>query len=134
MCNDFYRDSTYQTAEKNLKVLIKEFRSAGSEEMRAFGDTMARWRQEFINSFIVVANEYRVSSVDGRVVSRKIKITSAIIERQNSSLKILKKVTMSMGNWERFRNRALYVLRRNATYRLNPIDSPKARKNYKFRK
>lgn len=132
-CNAFYADSTYDTAEKNLKHLIREFRNAQSAEMREFGDTLAEWKNEVINSFIIVDNEYSVSPGDGHVVSRKIRINSSIIERVNGTIKLLKKATMSMGNWERFRNRVLYSLRKNAAYRLNPIDTPRARKNYKFK-
>lgn len=132
-CNDFYNNNTYDTAEKALKTLIKEFRAASSQDMVEFGNTMAEWRQEIINSFIVVNNEYSVRSADGHVVSRKIKITSAICERQNSSVKTIKKVTMSMGNWERFRNRVLYALRKDSSFNLNPIDTPKARRHYKFK-
>ena len=132
-CNDFYTDNTYDTAEKALKALIKEFRAASSQDMVDFGNTMAAWRQEIINSFIVISNEYSIRSEDGHVVSRKIKVNSSIIERQNSTVKVIKKVTMSMGNWERFRNRVLYSLRKDATYNLNPVDTPKARKNYKLK-
>lgn len=131
-CNDFYKNNTYDTAEKTLKKLIKEFRAASSTDMVDFGNTLAEWRQEIINSFIVVNNEYSISSVDGHVVSRKIKVSSAIMERQNSSVKTIKKVTMSMGNWERFRNRVLYALRKDVSFNLNPVDSPRARRHYKF--
>lgn len=132
-CNDFYKNNSYDTAEKALKKLIKEFRAASTQDMVDFGNTMAAWRQEIINSFIVVNNEYSVSSGDGHVVSRKIKITSAIVERQNSSVKTIKKVTMSMANWERFRNRVLYALRKDVSFNLNPIDTPRARKHYKLK-
>ena len=131
-CNDFYKNSTYETAQKNLKLLIKEFRSASSEDMIAFGNTMAEWRAEIINSFLVVDNQYSVNPKDGHVVSRKIYVSSAKIERANSSVKTIKKVTMAMGNWERFRNRVLYALRPDAHYMLNPIDTPRARNRYKL--
>ena len=55
------------------------------------------------------------------------------MERANSDVKTIKKVTMSMGNWERFRNSVLYALRKDAHYRLNPIDTPRARRNYNFK-
>lgn len=130
-CNAFYENSTYDTALDNLKVLIKEFRSASSEDMVAFGNTMAEWRAEIINSFIVIDNEYSVNPEDGHMVPRKICVNQAKMERANSSVKTIKKVTMAMGNWERFRNRVLYALREDANYRLNPIDTPRARKKYK---
>jgi hypothetical protein len=40
---------------------------------------------------------------------------------------------MSMGNWDRFRNRVLYALRKDAHYMLNPIDEPRVRRNYNFK-
>lgn len=130
-CNDFYKNSTYDTAAKNLKILINEFRSASSEEMVSFGNTLAEWKHEVINSFIVIDNHYSIDPRDGHVVSRKICVNSAKMERANSSVKTIKKVTMAMGNWERFRNRVLYALRPNAHYRMNPIDTPRARRHYK---
>jgi len=56
-----------------------------------------------------------------------------IIERSNSTVKTIKKVTMSMGNRDRFRNRVLYALRKDAHYMLNPIDEPRVRRNYNFK-
>ena len=78
-CHDFYENSTYDTAEKNLKKLIGEFRAAQSDDMRAFGETLAVWKQEVINSFIVVNNEYSINPADGQVVSRKIKVNNSIM-------------------------------------------------------
>ena len=132
-CNDFYKNNTYDTCENALKQLIKDFRAASTEDMRAFGDTLAEWRHEIVNSFIVIGHEYSVDHRDGHVESLKIRIWSAGIERANSDVKTIKKVTMSMGNWERFRNRVLYALRKDAHYRLNPIDTPRARRNYNFK-
>ena len=48
------------------------------------------------------------------------------MERRNSSVKTIKKVTNGMGNWPRFRNRVLYALRKDATFFMEPIDEPKA--------
>ena len=132
-CNDFYKNNTYDTCEKALKQLIKDFRAASSEDMRDFGETLAQWRHEIENSFIVIGHEYSVNHRDGHVESRKIKLNTNSMERSNSTVKTIKKVTMSMGNWDRFRNRVLYALRKDAHYMLNPIDEPRARRNYNFR-
>lgn len=131
-CNNFYKNNTYDTCEKALKQLIKDFRAASTEDMRAFGNTLAEWHHEIENSFIVIGHEYSVDHRDGHVGSLKIKINSNSMERANSDVKTIKKVTMSMGNWERFRNRVLYALRKNSNYMLNPVDKPRARRNYNF--
>lgn len=55
------------------------------------------------------------------------------MERSNSTVKTIKKFTISMGNWERFRYRVLYALRKDAHYMLNLIDEPRTRRNYNFR-
>ena len=130
-CVNFYKHSTYQKAEQDLKYLIRCFKSSSILEMREFGNTLSKWKYEVINSFIVVDHSYTVDYRDGHVVSHPIKINSAIMERQNSTVKTIKKVTMGMTNWDRFRNRVLYAIRRDSTYFLNPIDTPKARRAYK---
>lgn len=130
-CSSFYLQTSYEEAPSKLKKLIYEFRDSNIEEMKEFASTMYKWRQEIINSFIIVDYKYTVDHKDGHVVSERIRMNSAIMERQNATLKIIKKVTMGMHNWDRFRNRSLYALRKNATYRLEPIDNPKARRQYK---
>ena len=125
-CVDFYENSTYSTAKKKLNGLIGEFENASTEEMRNFGGTLRNWRNEIVNSFIVVSHTYEVDRKDGQVVSKANMVNSGVMERRNSSVKTIKKVTNGMGNWPRFRNRVLYALRKDATFFMEPIDEPKA--------
>lgn len=52
--DQFYKTCTYEKAGRELSRLIIEFRDSGIEEMIAFSNTLARWKQEIINSFIIV--------------------------------------------------------------------------------
>lgn len=128
--NDFYDLNTYDTAEEALRQLIKTFRKSSITEMKEFSKTLANWSKEIVNSFIVVDNEYKVNKDTGEVTVHPKHMTSAVIERKNGILKLIKKAGCGYRNWDRFRNRCLYVLRKNSSYILNPIDEPKARRNY----
>ena len=129
-CHCFYRDSSYDEAPKQIKKLIASFRNSEVSEMKEFANTLSKWKQEIINSFIIIDHRYSVDHTDGHVESVNIRVNSSIIERQNASVKVIKKVTMGMGNWERFRNRVLYAIRKDSHSYLLPLDEPKARKYY----
>ena len=45
------------------------------------------------------------------------------MENRNSIIKTIKKNSNGYANWERFRNRCLYVLRTSALPLLNPLDN-----------
>ena len=128
---DFYSENTYDSAPEALRTLIKEFGESTVPEMNDFANTLVNWRKEIINSFLIVDNEYKVEGSTGQVAALPKHMSAAVIERKNGVLKLLKKGSMGYKNWDRFRNRCLYVLRKDANFRLAPIDEPKARKNYK---
>lgn len=108
--DQFYKTCTYEKAGRELSRLIIEFRDSGIEEMIAFSNTLARWKQEIINSFIIVDQENNK------------KMNNGIIENRNKVIKQLKHNSNGYKNWERFRNRTLYVLNEDATFRLNPTN------------
>ncbi len=91
----FYRNSTYKTAQKDLKKLLKELDASEIDEMKKFAKTMRNWKEEIINSFI---------EHDGK------KVNNGIIENRNKSIKLIKHSSNGYRNWERFRNRVLYSL------------------------
>ena len=127
---DFYENNTYDTAEAALTELIKAFLESNVPEMREFAKTLLKWRIEIINSFIVLDYSYEVDKSTGQVDALPKRMNAGLIERKNGVLKLLKKGSMGYKNWDRFRNRCLYVLRKSATYRLNPIDTPKEELKY----
>ena len=98
------------------------FSSSGMTEMTHFGRTLRSWNTEIINSFIIVGKSYRVDKETGQVVISDRKLNTGLMENRNSIIKTIKKNANGYTNWDRFRNRCLYVLRRSAAPHLNPID------------
>lgn len=118
---DFYDNNTYDTAEEALNNLIQRFFQSGIPEMIQYGKTLRNWKKEIINSFIIVGNRYKVDKETGQVVISAQKLNTNMSENRNSILKTLKKSSNGYANWDRFRNRGLYVLRRDAKPVLNPL-------------
>ena len=112
----FYQTSNVNNAQSNLERIIEVSSLSRSYEIVDFSNTLKRWKSEIINSFIVIE-----TYVDkhGEVIEKK--INNGIIENKNRTLKLLKNNASGYKNWERFRNRALFVLNKDATYYLNPI-------------
>ena len=125
---DFYTDNDYKTAPKALDDYIYRLRRSNVREMNQFANTLRNWREEILNSFIVVKQTMRVDKDTGQVVVSDHRINSGIMENRNSILKCIKKNANGYSNWERFRNRCLYVLRKDALPLLNPIKIPAKRK------
>lgn len=123
---DFYDENTVETAEKALDELIRKFFRSGIPEMVEYGKTLRNWKQEIINSFIVVSFRYKEDKETGQVVISKQKLNTHMSENRNSIIKTLKKSSNGYTNWPRFRNRCLYVLRSDARPMLNPIPQKKA--------
>ena len=121
---DFYRKSTYQDASKNLNNLIQLFLMSSIEEMNAFGHTLVRWKEEIVNSFIIIKYDYKIQKDDGTVAVHNRKINNSIIENRNKVIKCIKHNANGYTNWFRFRNRVLYVLRKDATFSLEPLEIP----------
>lgn len=118
---DFYDDSTYENAGENLNKLIRSFASSDVKEMTEFAGTLKNWKEEIINSFIIVGQSHKVDKDTGQVEVSDIKLNNGLMENRNSIIKTIKKASNGYTNWERFRNRCLYVLRKSAVPRLNPV-------------
>ena len=111
----FFRDANIDNARQLLDPIIDFAINSQVVEIKDFGNTLLRWREEVINSFYIIT----VVDNHGEVVSRK--MNNAIAENKNRTLKLIKNHSNGYRSWERFRNRALYVLNDDATYSLNPI-------------
>lgn len=118
---DFYDNVTYDTASEKLDELIQDFNESSVSEMIRFSRTLRNWKQEIINSFIIVDYEYKVDKDTGRVAVQPKKMNNAIIENKNSIIKTIKKNANGYTNWNRFRNRIMYVLDNEATFRAEPL-------------
>ena len=126
---DFYNHATKESAKEQLDKLIVKFLESPTEEMKGFGCTLSKWKTEIINSFIIVGHDYQVEAETGRVVVRNKKMNNAIIENRNSIIKCIKKNANGYTNWDRFRNRLLYVLDKDVTYLLYPLPKEGGKKN-----
>ena len=118
---NFYDESDHETARENLQKLIRKFSSSGVKEMQEFANTLRGWQDEIVNSFIVVDTRHEVDKGTGHVVVSAVKLNNGLMENRNSVIKTIKKAANGYTNWERFRNRCLYVLRSGSVPRLNPV-------------
>lgn len=100
----FYNHCNYDNAKKKLEEIIIDFRSCPVEEMSPFTNTLINWKNEIINSFIIVDNK------------SKRRMNTAIVENRNKTIKLIKHASNGYLNWERFRNRILYTLNDDTTY------------------
>ena len=85
------------------------------KELNQFGMTLIRWKNEIVNSFHIV----ETIKVGDKIIERK--INNGIAENKNRTLKLLKNHSNGYKSWDRFRNRALYVLNEDATYSLSTL-------------
>ena len=117
---DFYRYTDYEHAPQELAKLIQRFTQSSIQQYRGFARTMTKWKIEIIQSFIIIEKEYTFDE-SGKEEIRERKMTNAIIENKNAIIKCIKKNANGYTNWERFRNRIMYVLDPKATFSLYPI-------------
>lgn len=110
--HDFYRINTVETAQEALRELIGDLREARAPEIRRIGDTLDNWYEEIVNSFVVVKEEYRVSSRSGKAYLKEYRPTTSSLERVNKDVKDLKRKAFGFCNFPRLRNRILYVLKK----------------------
>lgn len=109
----FYDQCSYDNAKKRLEDIIIDFRSCDVEEMSPFANTLTNWKNEIINSFIIVDDK----------TNRR--MNTAIVENRNKTIKLIKHASNGYLNWERFRNRILYTLNDDTTYYLTSIRKEK---------
>lgn len=100
----FYK-STYEEAKVKINHLIETFKNSNIPEMNSFANTLINWKNEIVNSFIIVESTGK-------------SISNAIIENRNKSIKTIKRNGNGYTNWERFRNRVMYSLNKSSTHRL----------------
>jgi len=125
---DFYTNNTYESAPQALNELMQKFNTCGVQEMIEFARLLRNWREEIINSFIIVKNSYKVDKDSGQVVMSAQHLNTGLLENRNSVIKCIKKNSTGYANWDRFRNRCLYILRKSALPMLNPIIPSKQKK------
>lgn len=91
----FNLNTSYEKAKELLEYEIKNFMSSSIEEMNDFGRLLIHWKDEIINSFMIV---------DGK------RLSNSYIERQNEEIRKLFYISHGFSNFRRTRNRILYSL------------------------
>lgn len=92
---NFVATATIDTAEAELDNLIEKFKQSNIREYRKFINIMINWHEEIINSFI-------------RINDRK--ISNGPIERLNTDIGNLLRISFGSTNFKRMRNRVMYAL------------------------
>ena len=77
-------------------------------QLQEYSKTLIEWKQEIINSFIKVPTINK-------------KMNNAMIENRNKSIKLLKHSSNGYTNWDRFRNRVLFCLNEDSTFKIYEI-------------
>ena len=108
--SEYFREGTLSTAEEELRTLIAGLDSTGVAELQDFANTLRTWFKEVVNSFHIVKREYIAEARTGKVYVKNHRLTSSMIENRNKIIKMIKHNSNGYSNWERFRNRVLYVL------------------------
>ena len=111
--------------EEFLDVLIREFIASEIPEMMSVGLTLSNWKKEILNSFDTYT---RKDKKGNRYTTR---VTSGPVEGRNKYIKIILKLANGYSNFDRFRNRALYVLNKRQGYSETVIANPVAKKKLK---
>lgn len=104
----FYKHKNEHEAKKQINDLIALFQASNIEVMHTFSKTLIEWKQEIINSFIVIEKT-------------KKKVNNAMIENTNKAIKTIKRNSNGFSNWDRFRNRVLYAINDDVTYSMYPL-------------
>ena len=101
----FYETCKYEEAKTELERIIIRCRTSNVIELQIFADTLIRWKQEIINSFLIIPGTQK-------------RLNNGLIENRNKSIKLLKHSSNGYINWSRFRNRVLYTLNDDTSIKL----------------
>lgn len=100
---DFNNTASLDTAKDELTDLIAKFGESNIKEYEEFYNLIINWNQEIINSFSLYNNR---------------RINNSYIESRNGSIEKLINNANGFTNFKRTRNRILYCLNRNDTYKI----------------
>lgn len=101
--------SDFNNAEKDFNEIISLIRKTHIPEMKIIYKMLNHWKEEIINSFIIV---------DGR------RLSNGIMESRNSIVKLIKKTGNGYVNFARFRNHCMYCMNKDAMPCLSDAQLP----------
>ncbi len=100
---EFNNTATTNTAKDKLADIIAKFGQGNIKEYEEFYNLLINWNAEIINSFSIYNNR---------------RINNSYIESRNSSIEKLISNANGFTNFKRTRNRILYCLNKNDTYKI----------------
>lgn len=95
---EFNLTSDYETCEDEMNLLIHRFRNHSIQEVRTFGKTLIKWKEEIRNSFLT---------------STKRRVSNGPIESTNSKIKTIIKTSTGIKSFFRLRNRIMYAINKD---------------------
>ena len=105
---------TMEERRDHFDHLTEDFISSGIPEMISFGLTLHNWRIEILNSFHTITK--KVTSSDGSWKTITARVTNGPVEGRNKYIKTLLKLANGYTNFDRFRNRAMFVLNKRESW------------------
>lgn len=99
----FNRTANIDNAKEELNKQIEAFKDCGIEEYKYFYTLLTNWKNEIVNSFIVVNGK---------------RINNSYIESRNRSIDTLLYNANGLINFKRSRNRIMYCINKNDTFSL----------------
>ena len=99
----FNQTANSDNARQLLAEQIKLFAESGIEEFIEFYNLMVNWSDEIVNSFSIVDNK---------------RINNSYIESRNNQIEKLILNANGFTNFKRTRNRILYCLNKNDTFKI----------------
>lgn len=131
-----FKKNDVKEAAKYLKKLITDLNDSDISEMRHFAGTLSTWKKEILNYFTPVYtgpeysfDEDQYSHAESALIKKFIANTkkkytkrmgSNLIENRNQVIKNIKQCSYGYSNWSRFRNRILFVCKKDSTAFLEP--------------
>lgn len=113
---EWYREfnftATYNTADEQFDAICEAFKNCKIKEYSPFYRLLLNWRNEIITSFFRIGN-WRVSNGN--------------LERKNSDIKTIVKVSNGFTNFTRTRNKIMYSINKNV-----PIKSERLKETNKY--
>lgn len=110
------RHSTYENIKDKLDAHLEKMKKSGILEIMKFRKTLNHWYGEILTSFILI---------DGR------RLSNGIMESRNGIAKKIKNNANGYYNFNRYRNRCLYVMNKDAQPSLSKSEKVIRMKGYK---
>ena len=102
------KDMAEEERSEILDLLINDCISSDIPEMISMGLTLSNWKYEIINSFHTISKKITLSNGTKKQITAR--VTSGPVEGRNKYLKLILRLANGYTNFDRFRNRAMYVL------------------------